>query len=88
MFASFVETLYCKKFQAKEEGKVGMSFVLKILMNSLYGRFGINQRSTVTVLCSPDRYSLIEKGTNKVVSAEPLTETTIICSYWISLPYS
>lgn len=59
-----------------------MSFVLKILMNSLYGRFGINQRSTVTELCSRERHTQLEQGRLRVVSAEPLTEKTIICSYW------
>jgi len=33
---------------AQKEGNSGLSYVYKILMNSLYGRFGINPRSTIT----------------------------------------
>lgn len=82
LFTSFVDTLYLKRSQAKKDGKVGMSFVFKILMNSLYGRFGINLVSTVTELCSRERHIQLEQGIQRVVSAIPLTEKSILCSYW------
>jgi DNA polymerase elongation subunit (family B) len=82
LFNSFVETLHEKRSQAKKDGKVGMSFVFKILMNSLYGRFGINLGSTVTELCTRERHYQLEQGRLRVVSALPLTNKTILCSYW------
>lgn len=36
---------------AKKEGNNSLSYVYKILMNSLYGRFGINTKSTITEIC-------------------------------------
>lgn len=31
--------------------------IYKKLMNSLYGRFGINPKSTITEICQQDRYN-------------------------------
>lgn len=41
---------------AKKEGNSGLSYVYKILMKSLYGRFGINPRSTITEITDFSRY--------------------------------
>jgi hypothetical protein len=82
LFTSYVLHMYENRIKAKEQGKTGMSFVYKILMNGLYGRLGINQRSTITELCSPERYNSIRKMKYEIVSEEPLNDTTIICSYW------
>ncbi|KAL6491854.1 hypothetical protein OROGR_034004 [Orobanche gracilis] len=38
-FKGYVSSLYSSRLQAKKEGNDAMSFVYKILMNSLYGRF-------------------------------------------------
>lgn len=41
-----------------------MSFVCKILMNSLYGRFGINPKTNMSELCFQKRYEYMntQKG--------------------------
>ncbi|KAL2897238.1 DNA polymerase [Bienertia sinuspersici] len=39
-FKSYVSTLFKSRLQAKKEGNDALSFVYKILMNSLYSRFG------------------------------------------------
>lgn len=41
-FYRFVTELSNNRLKAKKEGNSGLSYVYKILMNSLYGRFGIN----------------------------------------------
>nr|GMD79490.1 DNA polymerase-like [Ipomoea batatas] len=55
-FEAFVSELYGSRQRAKKEGDEAMSYVYKTLMNSLYGRFGINPVSTVTELCDTERY--------------------------------
>ena len=39
-FREFIDVLFEKKKEAKLRGKMAMSFVVKILMNSFYGKFG------------------------------------------------
>jgi hypothetical protein len=48
--------MYDNRLNAKKEGNTGLSFVYKILMNSLYGRFGINPKSSITEICNENRY--------------------------------
>lgn len=40
--------MYENRSRAKAEGNTGLAYVYKILMNSLYGRFGINPNSTIS----------------------------------------
>jgi len=47
LFAGFVGHMYENRSRAKAEGNTGLAYVYKILMNSLYGRFGINPNSTI-----------------------------------------
>ncbi|GJV03534.1 DNA polymerase-like protein [Tanacetum coccineum] len=61
----FVGVYYSEelKLEAKKSGNDALSYVYKILMNSLYGRFGINPKSTITEgfpeeLCSPNLRSI------------------------------
>ncbi|KAL8517376.1 hypothetical protein ACS0TY_015565 [Phlomoides rotata] len=60
-FKGYVSSLYASRLQAKKEGNDVMSFVYKILMNSLYGRFGINPQSTKTEICDSTRYNILLK---------------------------
>lgn len=60
-FKGYVSSLYASRLQAKKEGNDAMSFVYKILMNSLYGRFGINPQSTKTEICDSTRYNFLLK---------------------------
>lgn len=48
MFSDFVDNISQKRIQAKKEGKRGLSLVMKLIMNALYGRLGINPISDVT----------------------------------------
>ena len=41
--------------KAKKYGNVAIDYVYKILMISLYGRFGISLENTATKLCKDDR---------------------------------
>ena len=56
LFDKFVTELYDNRLKAKKEGNDGLSYVYKILMNSLYGRFGINPQSTITEICTREQY--------------------------------
>lgn len=55
-FKEFVSSLYESRLEAKKDGNEALSYVYKIIMNSLYGRFGINPKSTTTELCDENRY--------------------------------
>ena len=79
-FADFVSTLYNNRMLAKKEGNEPMVFVYKTLMNSLYGRFGINPESVVTEICGRERYdTLVDK--ERFIIAEELNEKYNIISY-------
>jgi len=64
LFNSYITELYDKRLNAKKEGNDGLSYVYKILMNSLYGRFGINPRCSITEILTKDQYNekLKKKG--------------------------
>ncbi|XP_031097018.1 uncharacterized protein LOC116001274 [Ipomoea triloba] len=79
-FEAFVSELYGSRQRAKKEGDEAMSYVYKTLMNSLYGRFGINPVSTVTELCDRERYEEFLRKDN-FTSANQLTENYYIVSY-------
>lgn len=55
-FEKFVTSVYGNRLEAKKSGDEAMVYVYKILMNSLYGRFGINPESTITVICDKAKY--------------------------------
>lgn len=79
-FEGFVSELYSRRQEAKRDGNDAMSYIYKILMNSLYGRFGINPESLVTEICNKERYDfLIKKG--NISTADKLSEDYFIVSY-------
>lgn len=49
-------------------------------MNSLYGRFGINPRSTITEICGEAQYNELLM-LNGFQSAHPLGNNQWLCSY-------
>jgi len=55
-FRDYVTSLFEKRLEAKKKGDLALSYVYKISMNSLYGRFGINPISTHTEVCDELRY--------------------------------
>nr|CAD1835891.1 unnamed protein product [Ananas comosus var. bracteatus]CAD1835918.1 unnamed protein product [Ananas comosus var. bracteatus]CAD1835965.1 unnamed protein product [Ananas comosus var. bracteatus] len=79
-FEGIISDLYESRLEAKKRGDEPMTFIYKILMNSLYGRFGMNPESTVTEICNQKRYEELMKMDN-FQSAEMLTENYYIVNY-------
>ncbi|KAL3646618.1 hypothetical protein CASFOL_009585 [Castilleja foliolosa] len=83
-FKGYVSSLYSSRLQAKKEGNDAMSFVYKILMNSLYGRFGINPKSTKTEICDSERYNFLLKQST-FIDFNPLRDNLYMVSYYVNL---
>lgn len=79
-FKDFVTTLFESRLEAKKTGNDAMSYVYKILMNSLYGRFGINPKSTVTEICDSNRMSHLIRS-SEFISSDMLSENSYIVTY-------
>jgi len=58
-FKGYVNSLFESRSNAKKMGNNALSFVYKLLMNSFYGRFGINPQSTKTEICKKSRRDLL-----------------------------
>ncbi|KAJ8441622.1 hypothetical protein Cgig2_010263 [Carnegiea gigantea] len=74
-FKDFISHLSKSRLESKKSGDEAMSYFHKILMNSLYGRFGINPESTVTEICNQKKYEELMKMDN-FQCAEKLTDHT------------
>ncbi|EPS72962.1 hypothetical protein M569_01793, partial [Genlisea aurea] len=79
-FSGFISDLYESRLDAKKRGDEPMTFIYKILMNSLYGRFGINPESLVTEICNKKERDEYLKKEN-FQSAEMLNENYYIVNY-------
>lgn len=79
-FESVISDLYESRLEAKKAGDEPMTWVYKILMNSLYGRFGMNPESTVTEICNQKQYEELMKKDN-FQSADKLTDHYYIVNY-------
>nr|YP_010127582.1 DNA-polymerase-like [Bougainvillea spectabilis]QPP04906.1 DNA-polymerase-like [Bougainvillea spectabilis] len=79
-FKEFVSTLFESRLKAKAEGNEALSYVYKILMNSLYGRFGINPISTTTEICDENRYKYLIRHSD-LIMGEMLNDNNYIVSY-------
>jgi hypothetical protein len=79
-FDSFVSSVFSRRQEAKKTGNSAMEYGYKILMNSLYGRFGINPKSTITEVCNRDRYEHLIKRSDFHL-AEKLSDYYYIVSY-------
>lgn len=82
-FRDFVSSLFESRLEARKEGNEAMAYVYKILMNSLYGRFGINPKSTTTEVCDVDRYKHLIKH-SELIFGDMLSENNYIVSYHIN----
>lgn len=80
IFEKFITDFYDKRLEAKKAGDEAMSFIYKILMNSLYGRFGMNPESLVTEICKHDKYIEYMMNDN-FQSADKLTDEYYIVQY-------
>lgn len=82
-FKDFVSSLFSSRLEARKEGNEALSYVYKILMNSLYGRFGINPKSTTTVVCNSKRYKHLFKK-DEFIYGDKLSEDCYIVSYHVN----
>lgn len=57
-----------------------MAYVYKILMNTLYGRFGINPESTITEVCKKERYEYLIQNAN-LISGNMLSDHYYMVCY-------
>lgn len=60
-FEHFVNDLYASRIEAKSTGNEPLSYLYKLILNSIYGRFGIHPESEVSEICSQARYYEILK---------------------------
>lgn len=82
-FKGFVSHLYESRLESKKSGDEAMTYIYKILMNSLYGRFGMNPESTVTEICNQNKYEELMKK-DSFQSADKLTDHYYIVNYIIN----
>ncbi|KAI3702104.1 hypothetical protein L6452_27785 [Arctium lappa] len=79
-FRDFVSDLFSSRLEAKKSGNDALSYVYKILMNSLYGRFGINPKSTITEVYDSERYKKLIRKIDLIFS-DKLSDYKHIVSY-------
>ena len=79
-FRHFVSSLSESRLKARKEGNDAMAYVYKILMNTLYGRFGINPKSTTTEVCDFNRYKHLLRNSEFIFS-DMLSENNYIVAY-------
>ena len=79
-FISFVSSLFQKRLEARESSNEALAYIDKILINSLYGRFGINPISTTTEICDEDQYKHLIRH-SELILGEMLSENIYIVSY-------
>lgn len=79
-FKEYVNYHFESRLQAKKDGNEALSFVSKILIHSLYGRFGINPNSTKTELCDSERYHFLMKQ-DSFIGCHPIKENQYMVSY-------
>lgn len=80
-FGSFVTDIFNRRQDAKREGNEAMSYIYKILMNSLYGRFGISPLFSITEICDLERYNFL---VNKAgfMRGDKINESKYMVTYW------
>lgn len=79
-FKDFVSSLFESRLEARRSGNESLSYVYKILMNSLYGRFGINPKSTTTEVCDESRYKDLIRN-SELIFADMLCDNYYIVAY-------
>lgn len=79
-FKNFVSSLFESRLEARKSGNEALAYVYKTLMNSLYGRFGINPKSTITEVCDFDRYKHLIRH-SELIFGDMLSENSYIVAY-------
>src|SRR5690606_32672553 len=66
LFQEFIRDWYSTRLTAQKEGNDGLAYVCKILMNSLYGKFGQKEEGEVVYFWDEDtlekEYEKVESG--------------------------
>lgn len=72
-FDKFISDIYEKRIEAKKNRQDSMVFIYKLLMNSLYGRFGLNPLCSIGELCDYDRKEFIIEHYDQIIDIkEPI----------------
>ena len=79
-FRDFVSSLFENRLEARISGNEALAYVYKILMNSLYGRFGIHPKSTITEICNEDRFKHLLRH-SELIRSSMLSENNYIVAY-------
>lgn len=79
-FKDFVSSLFECRLEARNEGNEALAYVYKILMNSLYGRLGINPKCSITEVCDENRYKHLLRH-SEIIFCEMLSENNYIVTY-------
>ncbi|KAF6147471.1 hypothetical protein GIB67_021297 [Kingdonia uniflora] len=80
LFKNFISKVYESRLKSKKSGDDAMSYGYKILINSLYGRFGINPESTITEICKRKRYDELTQR-EQIIMGDKLSDDYYIVSY-------
>ncbi|KAF6176825.1 hypothetical protein GIB67_026512 [Kingdonia uniflora] len=72
-FKNFIFEVYESRLKAQKSSDDTMSYGYKMLMNSLYGRFGINPESNITEICKRDKYDEITQS-EKIIMGNKLSD--------------
>jgi len=60
LFSTFVETLYSSRQLAKKQGNTTLANILKLLMNSLYGKTGMNPMTTFSQIIPTNKLTTFD----------------------------
>ncbi|KAL6994732.1 hypothetical protein U1Q18_045375 [Sarracenia purpurea var. burkii] len=80
-FREFVSSLFESRLEAWIYGNEAMAYVYKILMNSSYGRFGINPKSMTIEVCDQDRYKHLIRH-SELIFSDMFSENNCIFAYY------
>ncbi|KAF3655256.1 hypothetical protein FXO37_16051 [Capsicum annuum] len=83
-FKDFVTTLSKSRIKTKKEGNVAIHYIYKILMNFLYGRFGISPESIATELRNDDRLRVLIQTCDNFLFGEPLRKNINLTSHRVN----
>ncbi|XP_020547353.1 uncharacterized protein LOC110011512 [Sesamum indicum] len=86
-FKVFVSSLFESRLEARKDGNEALAYVYKILMNSLYGGFGINPKSTITEICDDNRFKHLIRN-SEFISSDMLSKNNYIVTYHSNTEHS
>lgn len=64
LFSPFVKNIYSKRLKAIKEGHTALAFTFKLLLNSLYGRFGMKQIENKVVIVDKNEAEVLLRSKN------------------------